>query len=272
MHASRSSLSGRVVEYRSTLRSHAAYSLIELLVVISIIALLGAVLLSAVSGVREHARMLQCTSNMRNIAVDFQSFVLRENPEGRGDSEYLGRNRFQVNDFQDLLYNLDEFWDQGDSVTSSVSRTDSPMLCPSVRTELTKRSGYPCGRNALQPVGSVSIALNMRLYRGVLDLNDRRVLAPVALTFLTERVLDQPYAPLALDVDGQAAVEANHDPFYIAPGIPGEDDPYSSNRFWFPSNRHLGDTLIAYIGGHVQRVSDPAEESWAWRHAASVGR
>lgn len=46
-----------------------AFTLVELLVVMSIIAILAAMLMPAVNAVREQARRTQCTNNMRNVAL-----------------------------------------------------------------------------------------------------------------------------------------------------------------------------------------------------------
>lgn len=248
-----------------------AFSLIELLIVISIIALLGTLLLTAVKGVRDEARTLQCTSNMRTVAMEFQDFATNDSPTGRGDSDRLPGNRFRINDFQDLLYGIDEFWDQGDRQTSTLTARQSLLLCPAAPNALTKQAGLPCGRDALFPENEISIALNMRLYRGVMEFMGRTILASTALTYLQENVLDHPYTPLAMDVDGQAATSVKHSPFYISPGIDGVNDPYVSNRYWFPSSRHRNSTVVAFIGGHVQRSETPAEEGWAWRYSAPVG-
>lgn len=45
------------------------FTLVELLVVMSIIAILAAMLMPAVNAVREQARRTQCTNNMRNVAL-----------------------------------------------------------------------------------------------------------------------------------------------------------------------------------------------------------
>ena len=50
-------------------RVSSGFTLIELLVVMSIIAILAAMLMPAVNAVRETARKIECTNNMRNVAI-----------------------------------------------------------------------------------------------------------------------------------------------------------------------------------------------------------
>jgi prepilin-type N-terminal cleavage/methylation domain-containing protein/prepilin-type processing-associated H-X9-DG protein len=57
-------------------RKRSAFTLIEILVVVAIIALLIAILLPSLARAKEMARMVQCQSNMRQISMAFCSYVV----------------------------------------------------------------------------------------------------------------------------------------------------------------------------------------------------
>ena len=197
-----------------------AFTLVELLVVIAIIGMLLAILLPTLSTARGKMRTLQCSSNMRTVALNFQLFATGDTPGGRGDSEDRGRGEFFVSDFQDYLYRIDEFWDLPQATHGVLEGKDEHMLCPAGATRLTKYRGYPCSSEAIRPAEDVSLALNMRLYRAVVEFDGVKRLAPVAATRVRPDVLDHPFAPLLMDVDGRAAVERGSSPFYLAPALP----------------------------------------------------
>ena len=71
----------RVMERRTMRRSTRttrAFTLIELMVVISIIALLMSILLPALSQAREASKTVQCLSNMRQIGIAVSAYATDE--------------------------------------------------------------------------------------------------------------------------------------------------------------------------------------------------
>lgn len=248
-----------------------AFTLIEMLVVVFIISLLLSILLPSLSKVRSDMKMLKCSSNMRSISFKFQLFADGQNKEGRGDSDRRGRRSFFVNDFQESLYHIDEFWDQGKSPTGTLVVKKELMLCPAGAPQLDKRRGFPCSSAAIGPPDEITLAVNMRLYRAEVEFMGKKVLAPVASTHVRRDVLSHPYVPLMLDVDGDEALSRRVEPFYTAPGLPGVEGPYADGGHWMPSKRHGGRTNVAFVGGHVLTSKRPESESWDWSYQASAG-
>lgn len=61
--------------YRNARRGRSAFTLIELIVVISIIALLVGITLPALGNARENARRLRCLANLKGLGVSFQLYM-----------------------------------------------------------------------------------------------------------------------------------------------------------------------------------------------------
>lgn len=235
--------------------TRAGFTLLEVLVVIAVIAILLALLTSALSASRRAGLNLRCISQMQGIAFEFRIFADDFSARSRGESEQLGPDRFYLDDFQDSMYRIDEYWDAGPySLVKYTGR--EPMMCPAGPHELSRRPGLTAFQGALWPPENVSLAFNRRLWRdGVMP----------GITQLSSRVLMYPNTPLVMDVDGKAAVMAGHESAYTAPPIAGLGDMYSSGTYWYPSFRHGNRLNVAFIGGHVASSATPlSESSWRW--------
>jgi prepilin-type N-terminal cleavage/methylation domain-containing protein/prepilin-type processing-associated H-X9-DG protein len=251
-----------------------AFTLVELLVVVAVIALLLSILLPAMGAAREKMRALKCSSNLRTMAFEFQLFVEHETEGGWGDSdrERPPSGGFYISDFQDYLYKLDEFWEDPGKGYGKLTPKTSAMMCPSGASELTKTRDQPCGKDALNPARDVTIAVNMRLYRATVEFGGNQVLAPEANTSVRTEILNNPYVPLMIEVDGETVDANNGNMFYIAPPLPGDETPYGDGRYWTPSARHDGRVNVAFVGGHVLTSEHPADQNWDWSYQAHVGR
>ncbi len=248
-----------------------AFSLVELLVVLASIALLLALLLPALGRARDSVKAVRCSANLRNVAFAFQLFVDGHTPNGKGDSEQLGRNYLYINDFQDYAYRIDEFWDGGSLATVPLRPGRDLMLCATAPSSLARHPGYPCSSAALDPLEHVNFAANMRLYRGLVSYMQHWFLSPAAATHVRSDIVQHPYVPLVMDVDAEAAVRRGVDPFYIAPPVPGQLGPYANGRYWSIGLRHAGAANVAFVGGHVLSSRRPEQESWDWTYQADVG-
>jgi len=244
---------------------------VELLVSTTIIAILLSVFLPAVRSVRGEVRNLVCANHTKSIARDFLLFADGVTTTGRGDSEKLGPGRFRIDDFQEMLYGIDEFWDLPEQTTGRLTVKNCVMMCPAGASALEKRRGASCGTDAIGSAKDVSLAFNLRLRRGSVRLPSRVALAPVASTYVRGTIQDHPSVPLIIDVDGAEAVRRRIDPFYIAPPIEDRSDALQDGRYWMPSARHRGKVNVGFVGGHVLASARPEWESWDWGYEADVG-
>ncbi len=242
--------------------SISAFTLLELLLVIAIIALLLSILLPAMSAGRHAAMDLECRAKFRTVS---QQFVLFCDPASaqRGPLADVDAKVFLLEDFQESIYKVDEFWDGGLSEREPLQTREHPLMCPASPGRLERRAGMPCSSGAVGPIANVSTGFNKRLETRTRYINDEAYPGPV---YLSDRILLEPDVPLVFDVNGTAAAAVDQTPFYSAPPILDDKtaDIYESGTQWFPAMRHRNRINVAFIGGHVLSSLHPLAEPW-WR-------
>jgi len=240
-----------------------AFTIIELMVVVGVIAILISIILPMLSASIERAREFKCSMSQRTIAFDFQLFADEQLHGDRGDDN--GRSSFQIETFQESQYGVDEFWRWGDD-SSAHETPDSdgndPMRCPSVREPMVLRNNTSCSNGAVGPTQSLSFGFNARLHRA--ERIDSRGRPRAVLARLRPSILGYANVPLLLDIDGQRAFELGVPAIYTAPSLDSQG-PYAQGRVWFPGKRHNGRANVAFMDGHVEGSANPDQEAgWRW--------
>jgi prepilin-type N-terminal cleavage/methylation domain-containing protein/prepilin-type processing-associated H-X9-DG protein len=244
------------------------FTLLELLMTMGIIAMLVSIMLPAMSACRQAGRNLKCLSQMRRGAYEFRMFADDFAFRSRGDSAAFGESRFKIEDFQDSLYRVDEYWDLPRDKPVTYDSSTEMMICPAGPAFLQRfpEQGQSHDPGFVGPHANVSIAVNMRLYRCAQVIWGAGYLVPATVT---GRILDHPNVPILLDVDGAKAKSRKQLPYYIAPPV-NPRDPYGSGRYWFPAFRHQGSINVAFVGGHVLSSRQPLNErGWDWSYQPS---
>jgi prepilin-type N-terminal cleavage/methylation domain-containing protein/prepilin-type processing-associated H-X9-DG protein len=254
-------------KHSRTRRAH-AFTLVELLVVMAIIAVLVSLFLPAARSAIATARSFKCQTSLRSVAFDFQLFAddTLHPPRGNDERE-LGSRRFRLETFQEAQYQIDEFWpDPTVDVIKLPDRSGrDPMRCVEVPGDITLVRNSPCSDGGVGPAASISYGFNIRLHWSAALL---RAGAGYDAT-LTSSILDgnnqvsPSKLPLLLDVNGVAAGAQDISPVYTGPLLDDDTGLYA-NR-WFPGLRHNRRLNAAFIDGHVESSKSPASEtSWAW--------
>lgn len=240
-----------------------AFTLLELLVTISIIAILVALVLPMLSHTIGASRGFKCQQTLRNIAYDFQIFA-DDNLHGyRGDSPG-NQSTFTLENFVESQYNVAEFWAWPGETRHDLpdAAGNDPMRCPDVKGEVTLRANLPCYAGAVSPNQNVSYGFNIRL-----RVAERIAPAGQIPVTLTNEITGLTNVPLVWDVDGELAAARNQRPLFTGPSL---DSPalFANDRYWFPALRHNGAGNFAFTDGHVSSSMQPLNEpTWEWDYS-----
>jgi prepilin-type N-terminal cleavage/methylation domain-containing protein/prepilin-type processing-associated H-X9-DG protein len=238
------------------------FTLLELLVVIVILVVLVGMLAATIAKVRGATKTFLCKNNLKTVAFEFFQFGDEFARPYRGGSDD-GRPGFHIDDFQERVYRVAEFWDGGGASQADYDPASQPLMCPAGPRPLQRRAGLPCQAYAVTPAENVSVAFNMRLARASVTIQGRPVLRDVRLG---RQIFKYGSVPLAFDVDGREAVRRNVLPYYSAPPA-GDAGKYADGLLWFPATAHEGKVNVCFVGGHVLSSSSPeTEPAWNWKY------
>jgi prepilin-type N-terminal cleavage/methylation domain-containing protein/prepilin-type processing-associated H-X9-DG protein len=246
-----------------------AFTLVELLMVIAIIAVIAGVLLPALSGTMASARSFKCQMALRSVAFDFTVFADDQLHGQRGNDELeLPRNSFRLETFQNAQYGLSEFWayDTQQLVRLPDAQGRDPMRCAAQKGDLVLRRNVPCSQGGVGPPENVSFGFNMRLH-----ISERRAFAGATPgVVLTSKILEgAPDAspsqiPLLWDIDGAEAGRRGLPPVFSAPARSSQW-LFVGDQYWFPGKRHAGKLNVAFVDGRVDASNSPlTQPGWAW--------
>ncbi len=262
--------------HRDAARVASAFTLVEVLITITILAILISLLLPAARSAVGAARGFKCQMAQRSVTFDFGLFADESLHPYRGDDEtppnpampIVPKGQFRLETFIESQYGLDEFWadSYGQAATAKLPDANGrdPMRCAEVKGEITLTRAVPCTQGAVSPPKSVSYGFNERLHRSEarFALGDPRTIGLSRAT-LERQGVSMERVPLLWDVDGAVAAQRGLVPLFSAPAM-GSTTLYSGNQHWFPAMRHNGTMSVSFIDGHVAMTRKPLSEPWAW--------
>ncbi len=256
-----------------------AFTLVEMLVVVAIIALLIGILLPSFRGVKRQADSLVCKSNLRQIAIDFH-MTANDPGQLKRFEGVPSDSHFGLTSYIDELYGAGKYFTEPGETKEYVRGKGNLFFCPASRGKslMVHKSYGQALTDAVQKEEELSYAFNRRLHQ-VWRPKPNGTFKAFYVT-LGPNMFNWPQAnrtALVLDLDARTAT--NRPPWWwvdtphlVAPPIePGGSYIANPNvpegLAWFPSTRHGGMTNVALLDGSVRSETDllanPHAINWA---------
>jgi prepilin-type N-terminal cleavage/methylation domain-containing protein len=222
-----------------------AFTLIELMVVIAIISVLGALLLTAISRAKNGAQRIECMGKLRQWGTGTQYYAEDHDDKLPYEAVYPGINTWEMTTFSvcgEVWYNSTP---RSLGITSAATFSKTPS---SQRAFYSRNSFFHCPSARFVPLAATypnfSLAMNSKLITEFVPIND---LPPDATIPLPELRMSQIVVPTktALFLDSGVAGEKRLSEFQ--PAYSGQPRAYATDFV----GRHNNAGNILFAAGNV---------------------
>lgn len=234
-----------------------AFTLVEVLVVVSVLALLAALVLPSMGKSMTRVKQTACLSNHKTLAQVWQMYAADNRdfipPTGDGlgtTNVWIAGNMADPEERRDFVVLSDE----SQSLIAHYVKTPSVFKCPADRSGNIRSYSVNYRMNPVRTVGPV------------------RWIAGKHSEYLTFRKVDELSAPALRFVTLDERADSINDAFYVVDSSnTGDPDGAGTERpcymIDFPGAYHAGNGLLSFADGHVQshkwveRTTTPAKPS-----------
>jgi prepilin-type N-terminal cleavage/methylation domain-containing protein/prepilin-type processing-associated H-X9-DG protein len=218
-----------MIHHYSRRHGNRAFTLIEMLVVMGIIAILSGIIFSAYAQVRESGRQITCTSNIRQLGIAFMEYIQDNDETYPKSGQHYGTPV--------CMGSPDGSWVLPEEINTSVAGTCTPAQLPVPNGALfpyvKSTKIFKCPSDKYAEDATLSYSMNSNLSAMLLV----KIRAPAGCVLL---------------VDESGSLNNGN---FLAP--PSDDTNGYPNYTDLPTTRHNGMAMFAYADGHVKSSRPP---------------
>jgi prepilin-type N-terminal cleavage/methylation domain-containing protein/prepilin-type processing-associated H-X9-DG protein len=231
------------VNKRTSMKQKTAFTLVELLVVISVISLLMAIMVPVLGKARQQGQSVMCLSNLRQMFI--AAVMYSNNNDNYFPMAYITE--------KDGSLRKSIAWDFTNVNNSGQKYIEPGLLWQDEMMERIQQCPSFKGKTNWMDDPYTGYNYNTSYIGGSCAIKDRVVLSGTVITSARTTDVRKPES-CAIFGDGQWADGANK---FMRSPFPGpHDEGFSGNWAGTQGYRHLGSTNVAYCDGSVKSVQE----------------